>query len=78
MAAAGKGSGQGRVRVYKTGVMRRCSNVKDAVQCFRVNRYVDPNKRGIVPAWMCDLCTEGRDPYVPKRGRPGQQKQVKK
>ncbi len=75
MAKAGMGSGQGKVRHFKDGVMLQCSNAP----CERFTRYFDPEKRG-VPSWKCESCTNGRPPFVHKNkgGRVGQQKQSRR
>lgn len=78
MATINKSSGQGRVRIYKSGRMQRCVKTAAIGRCFRMRRYValDRNYNNM-PDFVCDPCSRGMEPFVPKQGRVGQQKQQK-
>lgn len=72
---SGPGSGQGKVRHFRNGIMVRCANDP----CHRMMMYYDPLKKttNMNPPWKCEPCTRGQDAFVPKSVRVGQQKQKK-
>lgn len=61
------GSGQGRVRQYRTGRMVRCSDAG----CQRACRFIGFGAD--VPTYNC-----GQAPLLAKTGRVGQQKQARR
>lgn len=71
------GSGQGRVRHYKQGRMTRCLGEKNFKRCYKMIRIWDLTKEYSAEtlAWKCDSCKIGKDPFIPKNVRVGQQKQ---
>lgn len=75
IAKVGIGSGQGRMRQYKGGIMVRCANFP----CVKVMRYIDLTRSttNTTPPWKCDGCRSGRPAIIVKEGnaRVGQQKQ---
>lgn len=62
------------------GRMVRCANEADGVRCHRRAELVGFDHFGgevFAESYTCEGCREGNKPYVPRVGRPGQQKQAR-
>lgn len=60
------------------GRMVRCQNTDAAgVRCHHVAEFIGV-PINVTVVYKCEGCQQGNKPFVPRVGRPGQQKQAKR